>query len=51
MVIVTLLQVKQAEALSKKQEERNKAFIPPKEKPLVKKATKGRLNTEQSMHL
>ncbi|KAI1887977.1 hypothetical protein AGOR_G00180310 [Albula goreensis] len=31
------IKVKQAEALTKKQEERNKAFIPPKEKP-VKKA-------------
>lgn len=35
-------QVKQAEVLTKKQEERNKAFIPPKEKPLMKKTTKGR---------
>ncbi|MEQ2204281.1 hypothetical protein XENOCAPTIV_010822 [Xenoophorus captivus] len=34
------LHVKQAEALSKKQEERNKAFIPPKEKPLMKKTAK-----------
>ncbi|XP_061923040.1 KRR1 small subunit processome component homolog [Entelurus aequoreus] len=32
--------VKQAEALTKKQEERNKAFIPPKEKPLLKTAAK-----------
>lgn len=31
-----LMQAKQAEAISKKQEERNKAFIPPKEKPIVK---------------
>ncbi|XP_058841619.1 KRR1 small subunit processome component homolog isoform X2 [Acipenser ruthenus] len=30
------IKVKQAEALTKKQEERNKAFIPPKEKPAVK---------------
>ncbi|XP_006633658.2 KRR1 small subunit processome component homolog [Lepisosteus oculatus] len=30
------VKVKQAEALSKKQEERKKAFIPPKEKPVVK---------------
>lgn len=30
------MQAKQAEALSKRQEERNKAFIPPKEKPVVK---------------
>nr|XP_055183990.1 KRR1 small subunit processome component homolog isoform X1 [Nyctereutes procyonoides] len=29
-------EAKQAEALSKRQEERNKAFIPPKEKPVVK---------------
>ncbi|XP_029017737.1 KRR1 small subunit processome component homolog isoform X2 [Betta splendens] len=29
--------VKQAESLTKKQEQRNKAFIPPKEKPLMKK--------------
>ncbi|MEQ2233549.1 ribosomal RNA assembly protein krr1, partial [Ilyodon furcidens] len=34
------IKVKQAEALSKKQEERNKAFIPPKEKPLMKKTAK-----------
>ncbi|TDG96898.1 hypothetical protein EPR50_G00233940 [Perca flavescens] len=42
--------VKQAEALTKKQEERNKAFIPPKEKPLMKKTTKapteGKLDIE-----
>lgn len=38
---VLLSQVKQAEALTKKQEERNKAFIPPKERPLMKKTTKG----------
>ncbi|XP_058424745.1 KRR1 small subunit processome component homolog isoform X4 [Diceros bicornis minor] len=30
------VKAKQAEALSKRQEERNKAFIPPKEKPVVK---------------
>uniref|UniRef100_A0A8C0Q2U1 KRR1 small subunit processome component n=1 Tax=Canis lupus familiaris TaxID=9615 RepID=A0A8C0Q2U1_CANLF len=30
------IKAKQAEALSKRQEERNKAFIPPKEKPVVK---------------
>uniref|UniRef100_A0A8C6QRT6 KRR1 small subunit processome component n=1 Tax=Nannospalax galili TaxID=1026970 RepID=A0A8C6QRT6_NANGA len=30
------IKVKQAEALSKRQEERNKAFVPPKEKPVVK---------------
>lgn len=39
---VALSQVKQAEALTKKQQERNRAFIPPKEKPLLKKTTKGR---------
>ncbi|XP_077356772.1 KRR1 small subunit processome component homolog [Festucalex cinctus] len=31
------IKVKQAKALTKKQEQRNKAFIPPKEKPLLKK--------------
>lgn len=35
-------QVKQAEVLSKKKEERNKHFIPPKEKPLMKKSTEGK---------
>ncbi|CAH2277920.1 KRR1 small subunit processome component homolog isoform X1 [Pelobates cultripes] len=30
------IKVKQAEAVSKRQEERNKAFIPPKEKPMAK---------------
>ncbi|XP_014353419.1 KRR1 small subunit processome component homolog isoform X2 [Latimeria chalumnae] len=30
------IRVKQAEAVSKRQEERNKAFIPPKEKPAIK---------------
>ncbi|XP_030006628.1 KRR1 small subunit processome component homolog isoform X2 [Sphaeramia orbicularis] len=44
------IKVKQAEALTKKQEERNKAFIPPKEKPLLKKTTKapteGKLDIE-----
>uniref|UniRef100_A0A3Q3WKX9 KRR1 small subunit processome component n=1 Tax=Mola mola TaxID=94237 RepID=A0A3Q3WKX9_MOLML len=41
------IKVKQAEALTKKQEERNKAFIPPKEKPLMKKTTKeGKLDVE-----
>ncbi|XP_076862682.1 KRR1 small subunit processome component homolog isoform X2 [Brachyhypopomus gauderio] len=34
------IKVKQAEALSKKQEERKKAFIPPKEKPAMKKIKK-----------
>ncbi|XP_030576011.1 KRR1 small subunit processome component homolog [Archocentrus centrarchus] len=34
------IKVKQATALTKKQEERNKAFIPPKEKPLMKKTSK-----------
>ncbi|XP_054480521.1 KRR1 small subunit processome component homolog [Anoplopoma fimbria] len=44
------IKVKQAEALTKKQEERNKAFIPPKEKPLMKKTnkapTEGKLDIE-----
>ncbi|XP_020793891.2 KRR1 small subunit processome component homolog [Boleophthalmus pectinirostris] len=44
------IKVKQAEALTKKQEERNKAFIPPKEKPLIKKTNKatseGKLDLE-----
>ncbi|XP_028255809.1 KRR1 small subunit processome component homolog [Parambassis ranga] len=40
------IKVKQAEALTKKQEERNKAFIPPKEKPLMKKATKAPTETK-----
>ncbi|XP_037099497.1 KRR1 small subunit processome component homolog [Syngnathus acus] len=31
------IKVKQAQALTKKQEQRKKAFIPPKEKPIVKK--------------
>ncbi|XP_033619674.1 KRR1 small subunit processome component homolog isoform X1 [Fukomys damarensis] len=31
------IKAKQAEALSKRQEERNKAFIPPKEKPVAKR--------------
>ncbi|KAJ8405328.1 hypothetical protein AAFF_G00323190 [Aldrovandia affinis] len=43
------IKVKQAEALTKRQEERNKAFIPPKEKP-VKKAktgpTEGKIDVE-----
>uniref|UniRef100_A0A3P8WLE0 KRR1 small subunit processome component n=1 Tax=Cynoglossus semilaevis TaxID=244447 RepID=A0A3P8WLE0_CYNSE len=34
------IKVKQTEALTKKQEERNKAFIPPKEKPLMMKSNK-----------
>lgn len=50
IVIVPLSQVKQAEALTKKQEERNRAFIPPKEKPLMKKTAKGR-NEETSIYL
>lgn len=49
-VFISLSQVKQAEALTKKQEERNKAFIPPKEKPLMKKSakvsTEGKLDIE-----
>ncbi|XP_070848597.1 KRR1 small subunit processome component homolog [Chaetodon trifascialis] len=44
------IKVKQAEALTKKQQERNKAFIPPKEKAFVKKPTKapaeGKLDIE-----
>uniref|UniRef100_A0AAV2J1Y4 KRR1 small subunit processome component homolog n=1 Tax=Knipowitschia caucasica TaxID=637954 RepID=A0AAV2J1Y4_KNICA len=44
------IKVKQAEALTKKQEERNKAFIPPKEKTLLKNTSKapseGRLDIE-----
>uniref|UniRef100_A0A8C9TW79 KRR1 small subunit processome component n=1 Tax=Scleropages formosus TaxID=113540 RepID=A0A8C9TW79_SCLFO len=44
------IKVKQAEALSRKQEERNKAFIPPKEKPAVKKqkkaSTEGKIDIE-----
>ncbi|XP_031590679.1 KRR1 small subunit processome component homolog isoform X1 [Oreochromis aureus] len=44
------IKVKQATALTKKQEERNKAFIPPKEKPLMKKTAKapreGKLDIE-----
>lgn len=42
LLLLLLLKVKQAEALSKKQEERNKAFIPPKEKPLMKRTSKGK---------
>ncbi|XP_036376206.1 KRR1 small subunit processome component homolog [Megalops cyprinoides] len=34
------VKVKQTEALTKRQEERNKAFIPPKEKPALKKTKK-----------
>ncbi|XP_048831474.1 KRR1 small subunit processome component homolog [Brienomyrus brachyistius] len=34
------IKVRQAEALTKKQEERNKAFIPPKEKRMMKKVLK-----------
>nr|XP_020505166.1 KRR1 small subunit processome component homolog [Labrus bergylta] len=44
------IKVKQAEAMTKKQEERNKAFIHPKEKPLMKKSikapTEGKLDIE-----
>ncbi|XP_064198467.1 KRR1 small subunit processome component homolog isoform X1 [Anguilla rostrata] len=43
------IKVKQAEALTKRQEERNKAFIPPKEKPMkkAKKApTEGKIDVE-----
>uniref|UniRef100_A0A8C5NDT5 KRR1 small subunit processome component n=1 Tax=Gouania willdenowi TaxID=441366 RepID=A0A8C5NDT5_GOUWI len=35
-----MIKVKQAEALTKKKEERNKAFIPPKEKPFQSKTPK-----------
>lgn len=41
--------MKQAEALTKKQEERNKAFIPPKEKPLMKKTSKGKKEGKSSL--
>lgn len=41
-----LNQVKQAEVLSKKKEARNKHFIPPKEKPLMKKSTEGKDESE-----
>ncbi|XP_055772025.1 KRR1 small subunit processome component homolog [Salvelinus fontinalis] len=34
------IKVKQAEASTKRQEERNRAFIPPKEKPVMKKTNK-----------
>uniref|UniRef100_A0A3P9ALU2 KRR1 small subunit processome component n=1 Tax=Esox lucius TaxID=8010 RepID=A0A3P9ALU2_ESOLU len=34
------IKVKQAEVLTKRQEERNKAFIPPKEKPVMKRINK-----------
>ncbi|XP_053097895.1 KRR1 small subunit processome component homolog isoform X2 [Pangasianodon hypophthalmus] len=37
---MTEIKVKQAEALSRKQEERKKAFIPPKEKKIIKKSNK-----------
>lgn len=44
------IKAKQVEAQTKKQEERNKAFIPPKEKPLLKKSAKapseGKLDIE-----
>ncbi|XP_056132240.1 KRR1 small subunit processome component homolog [Lampris incognitus] len=43
------IKVRQAEALSRKQEERRKAFIPPKEKPLKKTSkapTEGKLDIE-----
>ncbi|KAK5849357.1 hypothetical protein PBY51_009007 [Eleginops maclovinus] len=43
------VKVKQAEALTKKQEERNKAFIPPKEKPLMKKTAK--VSTESKLDI
>ncbi|XP_053718232.1 KRR1 small subunit processome component homolog [Synchiropus splendidus] len=34
------IKVKQAEAVTKKQQQRNQAFVPPKEKPLLKKTSK-----------
>lgn len=38
--------------MTKKQEERNKAFIPPKEKPLMKKTSKGgNINTRTDLKL
>ncbi|KAM9467742.1 KRR1 small subunit processome component homolog [Clarias gariepinus] len=37
---LTEIKVKQAEALSRKQEERKRAFIPPKEKKIIKKSNK-----------
>ncbi|KAK2832076.1 hypothetical protein Q7C36_015538 [Tachysurus vachellii] len=37
---MTEIKVKQAEVLSRKQEERKKAFIPPKEKKIIKKCNK-----------
>lgn len=40
------IKVKQAEALTKKQEQRNKAFIPPKEKPLMRKTPKAPTETK-----
>ncbi|KAM9328223.1 KRR1 small subunit processome component homolog [Pholidichthys leucotaenia] len=43
------IKAKQAEALTKKQEERKKAFIPPKEKPLRKKAAKA--STENKLDI
>lgn len=36
MYLLLIMQAKQAEALSKRQKERNKAFIPPEEKPVRK---------------
>lgn len=41
---VCVSKVKQAEVLTKRQEERNRAFIPPKEKPVMKKTNKGKMN-------
>uniref|UniRef100_A0AAR2J023 KRR1 small subunit processome component n=1 Tax=Pygocentrus nattereri TaxID=42514 RepID=A0AAR2J023_PYGNA len=43
------IKVKQAEALSRKQEERKKAFIPPKEKPAEKKTKKA--STEDKLDI
>lgn len=41
-LLISYLKVKQAEALSKRQEERQKDFIPPKEKPAIKKTKAGK---------
>ncbi|CAF94757.1 unnamed protein product, partial [Tetraodon nigroviridis] len=40
------IKVKQAEVLIKKKEARNKHFIPPKEKPLIKKSNEGRTESK-----
>uniref|UniRef100_A0A8C1J3H4 KRR1 small subunit processome component n=1 Tax=Cyprinus carpio TaxID=7962 RepID=A0A8C1J3H4_CYPCA len=43
------IKAKQAEALSKRQEQRQKAFIPPKEKPAVKKSKADSIETCRSL--